>query len=397
VFIVLGCVSVIGPAAMDSYLPGLPALARDFGSSTSSAQVTLTTFLVGLAVGQFVAGSLSDVHGRRRPLIGGLVVFALASLICAVAPNLYLLAAMRFVQGASGAAGMAIGRAVVRDLYSGASAARYLSRLMLIIGLGPILAPVVGGQLLRFTSWRGIFIALALLGLVLAVVASWQLPETLAQDRRRDPGVSETRRSVAFLLRGRRFDGYVLVVGLSSGAVVAYVAGSSFVLEDRYGASPQLFGVLFAANALFMVAGAQLNAHLLRTRSPRLLLGFGLAAMIVAGASLLVAVSFPRAGLAVVVPPLALLMFSWSFIQANALALALTDHPSMAGTASAVLGVSQYGVGAIIAPLVGIGGNQTALPMALVIGICALGAAVAFRSLVLGAPRPQTALAPSDR
>ncbi len=157
---------------MDSYLPGLPHLARDFGVGASAAQVTLTTYLIGLALGQLLAGSLSDVHGRRRPLIAGMALFTVASLVCALAPNLYALAVMRLVQGAMAAAGVAIGRAVVRDLYSGAAAARYLSRLMLIVGLGPILAPLVGGQLLRLTSWRGVFVALALLGLALTAMAA---------------------------------------------------------------------------------------------------------------------------------------------------------------------------------------------------------------------------------
>lgn len=155
---------MLGPASMDIFLPGLPQLARDLGASPSAAQLTVTTFLIGLAFGQFLAGPLSDVHGRRRPLIAGMAAFAVASLLCAAAPNLYTLDVMRLIQGTMAAAGTAIGRAVVRDLYSGAAAARYLSRLMLIIGLGPILAPLVGGQILRFTSWRGVFVAIALLG-----------------------------------------------------------------------------------------------------------------------------------------------------------------------------------------------------------------------------------------
>jgi len=387
---------VLGPASMDIYLPGLPQLARDLGASPSTAQLTVTMFLIGLALGQFLAGPLSDVHGRRRPLIVGMAAFTVASLVCAIAPNLYALAAMRLVQGTMAAAGIAIGRAVVRDLYSGAAAARYLSRLMLIIGLGPILAPLVGGQILRFTSWRGVFVAIALLGLALVLTTTRLLPETLPHDRRRAAGLGETARTFARLLVDRGFLGFVLVCGLGGGAVLGYVAGSSFVLEDVYGASPQVYSVLFGMNGLFLVMGAQINAHLLRRLPPRRLLGFGLTTMVVAGIVLLSVAPFRGAGLAAVMPPLTLLVFSWSFVQSNAIALALTNHPYGAGSASALLGVSQFAFGAVMAPLVSIGGNDTALPMAIVIATCGIAAVLALKCLVPSAPTPQLAATPAE-
>ena len=382
----LGSVSAIGPAAMDAYLPGLPELARDFGASPSAAQVTVTTYLLGLALGQLLSGPLSDVHGRRRPLVAGMAVFTLTTLACSLAPSLFVLAGMRLVQGTSAAVGVAVGRAIVRDLYSGAAGARYLSRLMIVIGLAPILAPIVGGQLLRFTSWRGVFVALAVLGLALTAIGARLLPETLPHERRRAAGLGITLRTFAQLLADRRFVGFVLIVGLGGGAMIGYVAGSSFVLQEVYGASPQLYGLLFGLNAVFLVAGAQVNAHLLATRSPRSLLRVGLVMLVVAGVALVVIVSLPTAGLAMVVAPLMLQMASWSFVQANALALALTDHPAVAGTAAALLGVSQYAFGAFAAPLVGIGGSDTALPMALVIAACAVGAVVAFEGLASRSP-----------
>jgi DHA1 family bicyclomycin/chloramphenicol resistance-like MFS transporter len=386
---VLGSVSAIGPAAMDAYLPGLPELARDFGVSPSAAQVTVTTYLLGLALGQLLSGPLSDVHGRRRPLVAGMAVFTVTTLACSLAPSLYVLAGMRLVQGTAAAVGVAVGRAIVRDLYAGAAGARYLSRLMMVIGLAPILAPIVGGQLLRFTSWRGVFVALAVLGLALTAIGARLLPETLPRERRRAAGLGITLRTFAQLLADRRFVGFVLIVGLGGGAMIGYVAGSSFVLQDVYGASPQLYGVLFGLNAVFLVAGAQVNAHLLATRSPRSLLRVGLVMLVVAGVALVVIVSLPKAGLATVMAPLMLQMASWSFVQANALALALTDHPAVAGTAAGLLGVSQYAFGAFTAPLVGLGGSDTALPMALVIAACAVGAAVAFEGLASRSPVPQ--------
>jgi DHA1 family bicyclomycin/chloramphenicol resistance-like MFS transporter len=386
-FVVLGAVSAIGPAAMDVYLPGLPELADDFAAGPSAAQVTLTTYVLGLALGQLLAGPLSDIHGRRRPLVVGMAVFTVATFACSLAPSLWALAALRLVQGATAAVGVAIGRAVVRDLYVGAAGARYLSRLILVIGLAPIVAPVVGGQLLRFTSWRGVFVALSLVGLALTAVSARLLPETLPREHRRAASLGGTARTFALLLRDRRFVGFVLVVGLGGGAMLGYIAGSSFVLQEVYGASPQLYGVLFAANAVFLVVGAQINAHLLSTRSPHALLRLGVAMMVVAGLSLLAIVSLPDPGLAAVMAPLMLLMLSWSFIQANALALALVDHPDMAGTAAALLGVGQYAFGALMAPLVGLGEEGTAVPMAAVITICGLGAAVALEGLASSAPR----------
>ncbi len=366
---------------MDAYLPGLPELARDFGASPSAAQITVTTYLLGLALGQLLSGPLSDVHGRRRPLVAGMAVFTVTTLACSLAPSLSVLAGMRLVQGTAAAVGVAVGRAIVRDLYAGAAGARYLSRLMIVIGLAPILAPIVGGQLLRVTSWRGVFVALSVLGLALTAVGARLLPETLPRERRRAGGLRVTLETFARLLGDRRFVGFVLIVGLGGGAMIGYVAGSSFVLQDVYGASPQLYGLLFGLNAVFLVAGAQVNAHLLATRSPRSLLRVGLLMLVVAGVALVVIVSLPTAGLAMVVTPLMLQMASWSFVQANALALALTDHPEVAGTAAALLGVSQYAFGAFAAPLVGLGGSDTALPMALVIAGCAVGAALAFEGL----------------
>jgi MFS transporter, DHA1 family, multidrug resistance protein len=381
-FVVLGSVTVLGPAAMDIYLPGLPALARDLGASPSRAQLTVTTFVIGMALGQLSAGPLSDVYGRRRPLVAGMVVFTLASLVCAVAPNIYVLGATRLLQGVAGASGLAIGRAVVRDLYAGRDAARYLSRLMMITGLGPIIAPVAGGQILRFTDWRGAFVAIALLGAALVVTTARWLPETLPRDRRREGGLAETGRAFRLLLGDRRFVGVALIMGFGGGAAIGYLAGSSFVLEDIYGASPQLYSLLFGMNAVFLVLGAQVNAQLLHRFSPRRLLGVGLAMMVLAGVALLAVVPFRGAGLVSVVPPLTLLMFSWSFVQSNALALGLTNYPRIAGSASALLGVSQFSFGALMAPLVGIAGGNTAVPMALVITSCAVGGVVALRVLV---------------
>src|SRR4051812_44578307 len=258
------------------YLPGLPEMARSFHASASEAQLTLTACLVGLALGQIYAGPLSDRLGRRRPFIIGVAAYAAASLLCALAPSVYLLVLLRLVQGLSGAAALVISRAIVRDMYSGTAAARFFSMLMLVNGLAPILAPVFGGQLLKVTSWRGVFVTLAAIGLVLAVAAFVGLPETLSPERRRNDGVRATLRTLRMLFSDRVFVRYSLACGLAFAAVFSYIAGSPFVLEDVYGISPQVFSAVFAVNACGIVAASQLNRWLLGRFGLRTLLAAGL-------------------------------------------------------------------------------------------------------------------------
>jgi DHA1 family bicyclomycin/chloramphenicol resistance-like MFS transporter len=396
VFVVLGSVTAAGPVSTDIYLPGLPQMSHDLGSSQSAAQLTLTTFLIGMALGQVLAGPLSDVHGRRRPLIAGIGAYAVASFACALSPSLFVLVVMRLVQGTAAAAGMAIGRAIVRDLGSGAVMARYLSRLMLIVGIGPILAPILGGQILRFTSWRGLFVALALLGLGIMVMTAWVLPETLPRERRHPAGLDAMTRTFGKLLVDRSFVGYVLVASFGCAAVTVYIAGSSFVFEDVYGVSPRLYGVLYGVSAFAMVVGAQVNAHMLRAESPRRLLGLGTAMMVIAAVLMLVVALFHGAGFAALLPPAALLMFSWSFMFTNVFGLALTNYPHVAGSASALLGVSMFACGGLFAPLAGVGGNHTVVPMALVVAVCAAAAAVGLRTLVPRVSRAQIESVPVE-
>jgi DHA1 family bicyclomycin/chloramphenicol resistance-like MFS transporter len=370
---------MVGGVSINIYLPGLPQLARDFHASPSAAQLTVTTYFIGLALGQLLGGSASDVHGRRLPVICAMTAFTFASVACGLAPNLYVLGALRLVQGASAAAGVAIGRAVVRDLFAGAAAARYLSRLMLIVGLSPTISPILGGLIIRHASWRATFAFLALLGVGLLFASIFLLPETHARELRRAAGLGSTARALADLLANRVFVGLALIAGLAGGALTGLVVGSSFVVEDVYHRSPTAYGLLFAAGGFVMVVGAQINAHLVGRIRPRRLLGRGVASMVVAAGALLVAVMIPGAGLAAVVPCYLLLFFSWSFVQANTFALALTDHRRSAGTASALIGISLFGFSALVAPLVNIGGSGTATPMAAVIFVCTAGAALALR------------------
>jgi MFS transporter, DHA1 family, multidrug resistance protein len=366
-FLVLGGVAAYGPASMDMYIPALPQVAHSFRVATSATELTVTAYLIGLGVGQLLAGPFSDVLGRRRPLLVGLAVYTVASLSCALAPTLSLLVAMRLLQGLAAASGVAISRAIIRDLYSGAQAARYFSRLMLIIGAAPVVAPVVGAQLLRVTSWRGIFVALSLLSIMLLASTAAFLPETLAEERRGAASVIDTGRTFAMLFRDRVFLGYALALGCATASLIGYISGSPFVIEDVYGHSPQFFSLIFSVNALAMIAFSQLNAHLVQHVPSGRLLAWGLSVNVATGAVLVMIVSIGGLGLTPILICFFVLFSTWGLIPPNITALALTDHPQAAGTASAALGLFQYGIGAIAAPLVGAAGSRTAMPLALTI------------------------------
>lgn len=378
--VLLGSLSAFGPLTIDMYLPALPQLSDDFHVGASAAQLTLTACLAGLALGQLAAGPLSDRFGRRAPLLGGLVLYVVSSLLCAVAPSAAALIGLRFVQGVGGAAGIAISRAIARDLYGGDALARFLSTLMLVNGLAPILAPVVGAQLLLVTSWRGVFVVLAGIGAVLAVATAVGLRETLPPGLRREGGFASVGATVTELVRDRSFVGYLVVLGFSFGAMFAYIAGSSFVVEDIHHGSPQLFSAIFAFNGIGIVAASQVNRLLLARTSARRLLTAGVIASASGGFALL-AVVVAGIGLAGIVPSLFVLVASLGLILPNATALALADHPEVAGSASGLIGVFQYAVGAAAAPLVGVGGTDSAYPMAIVIATLGGASLVALRRL----------------
>jgi MFS transporter, DHA1 family, multidrug resistance protein len=388
--VILGALTAFGPLSIDMYLPALPSLAREFGVSASQTQATLSACLLGLALGQTIAGPISDMLGRRRPLLIGLAAYALASLLCAFAPSVDALIAVRFVQGCAGAAGIVIARAVVRDLHAGDAVARFFAVLMLVNGLAPILAPIFGGQLLRVTSWRGVFVTLAVIGVLLLLAAGTGLRESLPPGRRASGGLQATLATFRRLLGDRRFVGYALSCGLAFAALFAYISGSSFVLQDLFGVSPQRFSLIFGANALGIVVAGQVSGRLVGRVRPERLLRIGLTATATGGVALLAAVA-GGIGLAGVLPALFVVVASMGFVLPNASGLALAGNPRIAGSASALLGVLQYAIGAGVAPLVGIAGTRTAVPMALVIaalGVCALTVFTLFRR---GAPPAVTA------
>jgi MFS transporter, DHA1 family, multidrug resistance protein len=376
--LLLGLLTAFGPIAVDMYLPALPQLTHELDIGASAAQLTLASCLAGVAIGQLVSGPLSDRFGRRAPLLVGVAIFVAASLACAAAPTAAALIALRFIQGLGAGAGIAIARAVARDLTTGDALARFLSLLMLMNGLAPILAPVIGAQLLRVTSWHGIFVVLAAIGAVALLGVIFVLHETLPPDERQPGGFADVRATTKELLGDHAFVGYLLVLAFSTGAMFAYIAGSSFVIEDIHGGSPQLYGAIFALNGIGIVGASQLNRRLLRRHSALTLLGAGVVASACGGFALL-AVVVAGIGLAGIIPSFFVLVASIGMIIPNATALALAPHARVAGSASGLIGIFQFTVGALAAPLVGVAGTDSAYPMAIVIALLGGASLVALR------------------
>ena len=377
--LVLGALIALGPLTIDMYLPAFPSIATELDASDSAVQLTLTGMLGGLAFGQLVIGPLSDAFGRRKPLLIGVVTHAAASVLCALAPNIYLLSGARILQGFAGAAISVVAMAMVRDLFSGVAVARLMSRLMLVVGLAPILAPSLGGLILEVTTWRGIFGVLAAAAVVLTMVALLGIRETLPPERRRPADLRSTLGTYRSLLRDRTFVALVFIGGLMLSAVFAYVAGSSFVLQNGYGLDERTFGLVFGVNAIGLTLSSQLNPAMIKRFSVLNVLSGATLVGLVAALWLLVSGVTGWWGLAGVLAPLALVVASCGLSLPNTPALALTRHGEAAGTAAAMLGSVQFGVGALIAPLVGLSGGSSAAPMAAVmVGVTLLASLLIF-------------------
>jgi DHA1 family bicyclomycin/chloramphenicol resistance-like MFS transporter len=381
VTLILGGLTATPPLAMDMYLPSLPEVTRALSAPAATVQLTLTACLAGMAFGQLVVGPMSDRWGRRRPLLAGLAVYVVATALCALAPTVELLVAFRLAQGLAGAAGIVIARAVVRDLYDGVAMARFFSTLMLVSGVAPVVAPLIGGQILRITDWRGVFVVLTALGLLLIALVAVRLPETLPAADRHAGGVGEALHSMRRLLADRLFAGYLLTGGFAFAALFAYISASPFVIQEIHGASPQTFGLLFGLNSIGLVAVGQLNGKVLvgRVRLTRVL-AVGLTVVVAAATALLLmsAGVFGAVGLTPVSAALFVLMSAMGVTLPNAQTLALLRVRHSAGSASALLGTSSFLIGAIASPLVGIAGEDTAVPMAVVQLTAALVALTCF-------------------
>ncbi|WP_409236027.1 multidrug effflux MFS transporter [Streptomyces sp. PA5.6] len=384
VTLVLGGLTAVPALSMDMYLPALPEVTDALSAPAATVQLTLTACLMGMALGQLVVGPMSDKWGRRRPLLIGLLVYVIATATCAFAPTAELLIGFRLLQGLAGSAGIVIARAIVRDLYDGVAMARFFSTLMLISGVAPVAAPLIGGQVLRFTDWRGIFVVLTVVGTALTLLVWRRLPETLAPEKRHSGGTVEALRTMKSLLADRVFAGYMIAGGFAFAALFAYISASPFVIQEIYGASPQTFSLLFGVNSVGLIAAGQINGKVLVGRtSLNKVLAVGLAMVTVAAVALLLMTTgvFGDVGLLPVAAGLFVLMSSMGLTLPNTQSLALIRTPHAAGSASALLGTSSFLVGAVASPLVGIAGEDTAVPMAVVQLACALAAIACFVGL----------------
>ncbi|KES04955.1 hypothetical protein BU52_22290 [Streptomyces toyocaensis] len=378
---VLGSLEVFGPLSMDLSMPLLPQLAKDLHTSGSLAQASMSVCMLGLAFGQLVAGPLSDRMGRRRPLLWGIALFTVFSLLCSAAPTIEILLVTRFLQGVTGSAGVVIALAAARDIATGIELARLLSLLGLVGALAPILAPVAGGQLAAVMDWRGLFVVLAGVGALLLIVAGTLLPETLPSGLRHRGGFADTGRRFGTVLRDRLFVCFLLVGACTGTAFFTYLASISFVLQDGFHLTPQAFSAVFAMNAVVAMLGSLSNRALVRRAGPARMYVVGTTAT-AAAALALIGTVVAGFGLTVLLVVLALVLFCYGVISPNSSALALAGHGERAGTAAALLGMSTFAVGPVVAPVVALGGAAD-LTMALTMAVATVLACVLVWTAVL--------------
>ena len=365
--LILGALTAVGPLSLTLYLPALPQMARDLHTTDAMAQLTMTACMVGLALGQLLIGPVSDRYGRRRPLLVGVGAYALSSSLCALAPDIGLLLGLRLVQGVGGGACIVIARAIVRDRFETDEVARVFSMLLLVTGIAPVTAPLLGGQLVRITSWPGLFVALGGIGALILVAAAWGLQESLPPGTRGTGGMRATGGRFVTVLRDARFVGFTMVLALGTTALFAYVSMSPFVLQGDYGLSAQTFSYVFAGCSVGMMAAGQLGAWLIRRRGASWMLRTGLVVAVTLDCALVVAVAV-GAERSVVLPLLMAAVAALPLILPSASALGLAAHRAQAGTATGVMGLAQFGVSGAVAPLVAAGGTTPLLMVSTMAG-----------------------------
>ncbi|KAF1310723.1 Bcr/CflA family drug resistance efflux transporter [Pseudomonas sp. SG-MS2] len=386
--LILGALSAFGPLAIDFYLPAFPAMAQAFATDEKHVQTTLAAYFLGLSLGQLAYGPMADRFGRRKPLLFGVALFTLASLACAYAPNLDTLILARFVQALGGCAGMVLSRAIVSDKCDPVASAKVFSQLMLVMGLAPILAPMLGGVLVNLAGWQSIFLTLSLFSAACLVAVGLGLPESLPAHMPRQP-LSGALRQYLRLLADRTFFGHALTGGIAIAGMFAYIAGSPFVFIKLYGVPAEHYGWLFGTNAAGFILVAQINARLLAKRGPAFLLVRAVWLYLVAALALLAVAALRPAELWPLLVPLFICIASLGCIIPNASACAMSGQGARAGSASALMGCLQFSVAAGAAALVSLLHDGSAVPMALVISLCgALVVSVALLTRRLQATRP---------
>ncbi|PAD67233.1 MFS transporter [Bacillus sp. 7586-K] len=364
--LLLGSLALLGPFTIDMYLPSFPTIVKEYGTTASLVQISLTSCLLGLGLGQLIIGPMSDVQGRRKPLQIFLILYLVTSVICAFAPSISIFIAARFIQGFSAAGGLVISRAIVRDVYSGRELTKFFALLMLVGNLGPIVAPIAGGGVLAFTNWSGVFLVLACIGILLVILVTLKLEETLPEHKRVQSNISQTFKNFGSLLKDRKFAGYALTQGFIIAGIFAYVSGIPFVYQNIYGVTPQVFSLLFGINGFALIIGTQLVGRLTDIIPEKTFLKIGLTISNIASAVLLI-VLLMKAPLIVVAIPIFFFVSSIGIISTTSFSLAMETQGHIAGSASALLGLLPFLLGSLTAPLVGVAGEYSAIPMGIII------------------------------
>ena len=379
--LLLAALTAFAPLSIDMYLPSLPTLADVFSTDTSQVQLTLSAFLIGFGIGQLIYGPLSDRYGRRPPLLIGVFLYALTSAWCALSQTIETMIILRFLQGATACAGPVIVRAIIRDRFDATEGAQMLSLVFMVMTIAPLIAPLMGGWIMLGLGWQAIFWTLAGVGMLCLLASILSLSETLPPARRQRGGFPSVIRGWGILLSHRRYLGYALSSGLIGAVLFAYLSGSPFVFIEVYGVAPEHYGWLFAINVLGVTGGAYLNRRWVgRIGVERM---YALTAKVAALAGLvLLGVAWLNLGLPVLMLPLFVCVGCIGFSSANAASAALADFPQLAGSASALLGVFGFGLGALSGALVGLLHNNTALPMAFIIACCGVGSWLTHRWLI---------------
>lgn len=379
--LILGSLTAFGPLSMDMYLPALPIVTNDLQTTASLGQLSITACLLGLAIGQLLFGPLSDIQGRRRPLVVTLIIYIIASVLCAFSPNIWMFVGLRFIQGFAAAAGIVIARASARDMYYGKELTQFIALLALVNGAAPILAPIFGGAVLNWVSWPAVFLILGLIGFLMFLAVIFSLPETLPVEKRSEGGILATIKTFRDLLKDRVFMGIALAQAFVTMSMFAYIAGSPFVLQNIYGVSPQQFSLIFAVNGVGIIIAAQLTGRLANKIEEAKLLLTGIIISFI-GSCLLLLVVLLNLSFWILLPALFLVVSSVGMVNTTCFSLGMQRQGKAAGSASAFLGILPFGGGALVSPLVGMGGDHTAVPMGIVIFACSMMAAVIYVTMI---------------
>jgi MFS transporter, DHA1 family, multidrug resistance protein len=380
--VLLGALTAFAPLSIDMYLPALPTIGAAFGAEPGHVQLSLASFFLGLATGQAFYGPISDRFGRKRPLYGGLFLFVIASVGCALATSIDILIVLRFLQALGACSGQVIARAVVRDLFKPRDSARVFSLLLLVMGVSPILAPLIGGQIIRWFDWRVVFWVIAALGFSGLIGVILRVPETHRNENRRSLQLKKVLGVYSELLTDRTFVGYAVTGGLGMAGLYTYIVATPFVFIELFHVAADHFGLFFGANAVGLIAASQVNVRLVRKFETDAIIRKVLAVEVGAGFLLFAGTALGLIGLAGTAVLLFVYISSVGCLFPNTTALAMANHGNKAGSASALIGTMQFSLAAIAASGVGAFNNTTALPMAAVIAACGASAFAFYHSLV---------------